>query len=192
MNDEPPALDSVSLHRTVAKSVHPWMTEEETAFLAEHIRRTDRVFEWGAGSSTLWLAARCRRLTSVEHNPFVTRTLLQVLPDNVSLLHIPPEQPFSEGKGDDGDLDTFRSYTEAYTGKGIDVVLIDGRARVACARQVAEIAQYAPHPGLKVFIHDANREEYQRIWVRDDKRWGREFLTPVKQVGSLLLMGMRD
>lgn len=167
------------------------MTSEETAFLAEHIRRTDRVFEWGAGSSTLWLAARCRRLTSVEHNPFVTRTLLQVLPDNVSLLHIPPEHPFSDAKGGDGDLDTFRSYTEAYTGKGIDVVLIDGRARVACARQVAEIAQYAPHPGLKVFIHDANREEYKRIWVRDDKRWGREFLAPIKAVGSLLLLGMR-
>jgi hypothetical protein len=47
----------------------PWLTIEAVAFL-EHRLACDGVgFEWGSGRSTVWLARRVRRLTSIEHDP---------------------------------------------------------------------------------------------------------------------------
>ena len=35
----------------------------------QHLKRDHRVFEWGSGGSTLYLAKRCKELTSIEHAP---------------------------------------------------------------------------------------------------------------------------
>lgn len=47
----------------------PWLTPAANDFLASWLRPEHIGFEWGAGRSTLWLARRCARVFSVEHDP---------------------------------------------------------------------------------------------------------------------------
>jgi predicted O-methyltransferase YrrM len=47
----------------------PWLTREAIGMLTDLIRRDDRILEWGAGTSTAWLAARADRVLSIEHDP---------------------------------------------------------------------------------------------------------------------------
>jgi len=169
----------------------PMMTDEEIAFLDAGLKPSDRVWEWGAGGSTLWLAARVKQVTAVEHQRTFAADVIQAAPSNVSLLYCPPEFPYAEGTEDDGDLETFRSYVGAYTGELIDVVVIDGRARLWCARQVAENAAFGPHPEMRFYLHDADRSAYRRIWEDDPKLWGDGWFSPVERVGNLLRMEMR-
>lgn len=139
----------------------------EIEFLRSHLKPTDRVFEWGTGATTKLFSRLCRSVTSVEHDAvFAAKTILEMQP-NTSVLHVPPNGPLRY-VGDDGDGDSFRSYVEAYTGAGVDVVLIDGRARVACARRVAETAPFGPTPETRVFLHDWAREEYAPIYLGTD------------------------
>ena len=63
----------------------PWMPYSAAAWLNSALRTSDRVFEFGAGSSTLWLAERVESVTSVEHDPTWERMLRQRLPSNVEL-----------------------------------------------------------------------------------------------------------
>lgn len=147
----------------------PWMTPAEIDLLERNLRPWMRVFEFGSGSSTEWLARRVRHVTSVEHNPFFAARAVLNAPSNASVLYVPPDMPYSEGGADDGDWSSFRSYIEAYQGRGIDVVLVDGRARLEALRFVAERAPFGPTPDMLVFVHDVNRIELEPAWRdRDD------------------------
>src|SRR3990172_1447762 len=88
----------------------PLMSTEELDFLGQHIKPTDTVFEWGAGASTLWLAERCRGLTTVEHKRHVAQIVTLFAPDNVSVVYAPPDHPYQEGTEDDGEPEVFRRY----------------------------------------------------------------------------------
>ena len=166
------------------------LNEEEMLFLASHVKSTDTAFEWGTGESTVLLASRCRRVTSVEHQPLrAAQMLLWAMANgvtNLSVLSIPPDLPYAEGTDDDGDASTFRNYVKAYTGEGVDIVLIDGRSRVPCARQIVEVAQFGPTPETKVFIHDVDREQLEPIWRGDHA-----YFCEIARVGRLMLCGMK-
>ncbi len=152
------------------------LNDAELAFLGEYVTRSTTVFEYGSGVSTMYLAPRCRRLITVEHQPaWAAMMTLWAHNDgmhNVTVICCPPNMPYVEGTADDGDLSTFRSYVESYTGKSVDVVIIDGRARVETARYVLERAPFGPSPGLSVFLHDADREQYAPILTmfKEEKR----------------------
>lgn len=47
----------------------PWLTREAIRMLADLLKRDDRILEWGAGTSTAWLAARAGSVLSIEHDP---------------------------------------------------------------------------------------------------------------------------
>jgi predicted O-methyltransferase YrrM len=44
----------------------PWLTPAAVRFLDLWLKPSDRVFEWGAGRSTTWIARRVHSVTSVE------------------------------------------------------------------------------------------------------------------------------
>ena len=134
------------------------MTDDELQLLDANVTDRDVVWEWGCGASTLFLAERCKFVYAVEHQRVWFAKLLPKIPSNVALLYVPQEHSIPEGF--DGDYSSHRRYVEAYNGKGIDVVVIDGRARVACLEQVAQRADYGPPDDMRVFLHDFGREEY--------------------------------
>jgi hypothetical protein len=98
------------------------------------------VFEYGAGNSTLWWAARVAEVTSVEHDPEWVASL--ALPDNATLIEAERGSP---------------AYIEAAAGGGYDVVVVDGRDRVKCSAVAAE----AVSPTGVIVWDDTDRVEYR-------------------------------
>ena len=47
----------------------PWWSLSAIRKVKEHLKRDHRVFEWGSGGSTVFLAKECKELTSIEHDP---------------------------------------------------------------------------------------------------------------------------
>ena len=129
-----------------------------SAFLAE--RPAARVFEYGSGASTVWLAQRSTSLLSVEHDPAWHALVRDRLGDrgNTTLLLRPPERPAREtayGSGKPGWTDCdFRSYVAEIDchETDFDLIVIDGRARAACLGHA--IDRLAPG-GMIVFDNSA-------------------------------------
>jgi precorrin-6B methylase 2 len=130
------------------------------AFLGE--RPGARVFEWGSGASTLWLAARAGSVTSIEHDAAWAEVLRPKLPGHASVTVVEPEPSASpvigSAKPGHAGLD-FSSYVAAIEAtEGLfDVIVIDGRAREACLERAVE--RLAPD-GLIVF-DNVDRQRYR-------------------------------
>ncbi len=143
----------------------PWWTfsaiDRVEEFLAQHPQA--RVFEYGSGSSTIWLAKRAGTVESVEHDPDWTA---QMEPHvrrhpNIRLRTIVPTQSAtpdcaSEKAGWQG-FD-FSSYVHAIDNTdAYDLIVVDGRARSDCLKAAL------PHlrPGGLIVFDDSYRNRYQ-------------------------------
>ncbi len=142
----------------------PWWTFDSAdrmeAFL--RLRPGARVFEWGSGASTLWLAERAGSVHSVEHHAGWAADLTPRLPANVTLEVVEPAESArpavgSRKPGHEG-LD-FSAYVDAidHTTGAFDVIVIDGRAREAClAKAVNRLA-----PGGVIVFDNVDRQRYR-------------------------------
>jgi predicted O-methyltransferase YrrM len=146
----------------------PWWTysaiEETEQFLLGERNEEARVFEFGAGASTLWLASRAGEVHSVEHDMPFAEILRPRIKDyeNVDLRCVPAtprhaeSTAVSERKGHE-DLD-FGDYVRTIDEVGgmFDLIVIDGRARTACLEAAL------PHlgDGGIVLFDNAGRKRY--------------------------------
>ena len=160
--------------RDLASLDLPWWTyraiDEVERFLAS--RPGARVFEYGSGASTVWLARRADRVESVEHDlrfAAEVRDLVDGL-DNVVLHEVPATTTEAQavvrsGRHGQTDLD-FGAYVRAIdrVGGRFDLVVIDGRARVACLHHALD---HLAEDGLVVF-DDVRRRRYRTVMELDD------------------------
>jgi len=122
----------------------PWWTYDAIDAVEARLReRPDaRVFEYGAGASTVWLARRAGAVVSIEHDPdwhtLVGERTARF--DHITLRHVPPDRDhagpeFASSKAGYEGL-TFRTYAGAIGAEEepFDLIVIDGRARTACLR----------------------------------------------------------
>jgi Methyltransferase domain len=121
----------------------PWWTFAATAWLDAFLRaRPGAVaFEYGAGASTVWLARRCARVHSVEHDAPWAGTVSRLVAShpNVRLTCVPPEPLDAQGsryqsrKAGWRHL-SFERYVRAIDAVpgAFDVIVVDGRCRRAC------------------------------------------------------------
>jgi hypothetical protein len=145
----------------------PWWTysaiQAVETWLATH-GRPIRVFEYGSGASTLWLARRADEVYSVEHDRRFGEFLAAKLRDhpNVSLSIVEPvESPApqvpSAKEGHSG-LD-FSRYVATIDEVGglFSLIVIDGRAREAC------LAAAIPHlePEGVIVFDNSRRRRYR-------------------------------
>lgn len=122
-----------------------------------------RVFEYGAGASTVWLGRRAREVHSVEHDagfasfldplldpfPHVSLRLVQAVESAA------PTTP-SRRRGHGGlDFTEYVAAIDDVPGQ-FDLVVVDGSARVASARR--SLPRLAP--GGVLLLDNANRREY--------------------------------
>lgn len=104
----------------------PWYTYGSIRFIEERISPAMTVFEYGSGHSTLWWSQRSASVDGCEHDPGWYALMRDKFPDNVDCSLV--------------ELDDRGSYAEAIHRKGrrFDVVVIDGRNRVQCAKRALE------------------------------------------------------
>lgn len=146
----------------------PWWTYKSIdvvdAWISAHPRPI-RVFEYGSGASTLWLARRVDEVHSVEHHAGFAEYLRPELEkhDNITFSVVEPvksDHPaVPSAKGGHAGLD-FSDYVAAIdkVDGRFDIVVIDGRAREACL--TAALPRLAPG-GIVVF-DNTRRARYQQ------------------------------
>lgn len=141
----------------------PWWTFSSIAAVETYLAAAPRrVFEYGCGASTLWLAARSRQVVSIEPDPEWHAMVLGDLKgrDNVELRLAPAQSSGRIGSQKDGFagqyFDDFVAAIDAET-EPFDVIVIDGRAREACLEAAL------PHlaDGGIIVFDDTNRKRYR-------------------------------
>lgn len=129
----------------------------EQNFLLFHIDENKTVLEYGSGESTIEIANICKNIVSVEHQKSWYDQLMLSIPSNCVLILKEPNAYFAES-GDDGTYEQFHEYVRCPLSYGnFDIILIDGRARMACA----SVCNMMGHKDTLIFIHDFHREEYR-------------------------------
>lgn len=99
----------------------PWYTYPAIRFLEQRTPLHAKVFEYGMGNSTLWWSRRVQIVESCEHDAVWLNRMRPMLPTNART-HFHPV--------------TSDDYVQAALRSAhlIDILVIDGRRRVACAR----------------------------------------------------------
>jgi tRNA A58 N-methylase Trm61 len=122
----------------------PWYTYAAVAFLEPRIHRGMSVFEYGSGNSTLWWSSRVGRVVGCEHRRKWYRFVAGQAPANVHLIL--------------AGADSGKEYSTVVGGfeNEFDIVVLDGRERVACARNCLP----ALKPGGVVIWDNSDRESY--------------------------------
>ena len=120
----------------------PWWTYRAIdivdAWLAAHMRPV-RVFEYGSGASTIWLADRSAEVQSVEHDrafgDFIGSVLVRR--PEIHFRVVPPTPSSNPVVASSKEGNSGRDFTDYVSaihdpGGAFDLIVIDGRAREAC------------------------------------------------------------
>lgn len=127
----------------------PWWTYDAIERVEDFLRarKASRVFEYGSGASTVWLAKRADSVISIDHDAGwieFSRPRLAEL-GNATVEHVPADERLDpDGRyrsGKPGYRDTsFHAYVDAidrWPGQ-FDLIVVDGRARSACLMKAVE------------------------------------------------------
>lgn len=106
----------------------PWITYPAIEFISQFDFSSKLVFEYGSGNSTLFWAKRVKHLTSVESDPLWYEHMADKIPANVEYMLHTDSADYAE--------------SISCTGKTFDIIVIDGKARLACAK--AAVHQLRP------------------------------------------------
>jgi hypothetical protein len=150
----------------------PWWSmqamDEVDAFLRAHPGA--RVFEYGSGASTVWLAKRAGSVVSVEHDEHWAGEVRDRLAGhaNVELRVVPPDDSYVDERYASAKRGwqsrTFRNYAHAIEdeeGK-FDLIVVDGRARSACL----EVARSAVMKEGMILFDNSDRRRYREAIVK--------------------------
>lgn len=101
----------------------PWYTYSFRSFLEPRLTENMRVFEYGAGLSSLWYATRVAQVVSVEHNQDWADILRRKAPSNLQVLLEPDKAAY---------IEAIRCH------EPFDVVVVDGLHRPCSAAFAAK------------------------------------------------------
>jgi hypothetical protein len=154
-----------SQRRTSLDDALPWITYEAQRALERILTPEMRVFEYGTGGSTLFLAPRVAELVSVEHDPDWHAKVQARVGNRSELMLVPPTD---EAPGDYASTDkrdqgrSFRAYAETidrFPDGYFDLLLIDGRARSSCFRH----GRAKVRAGGWILLDNSDRPEYASV-----------------------------
>jgi hypothetical protein len=127
----------------------PWLTEPAIEFLEKYLAGEcdgkAQVLEFGCGASTVWLGKRAYRVVSIDHKEKWYRYIQCRVGENVDLRleKLPHDGVCTKLKDEEFDL-----------------VLIDGRMRVGCARTAKRLVR----AGGILMLDNAERGKYVGIY----------------------------
>lgn len=168
MEDESKKLNKYGKH--IFSS--PDMDEDNVNFIEKYLTKEKNMLEFGSGGSTIHFAGKVKKLISIEHDPYWAQKVLSYLDmkeiNNAKLIYAQPNQNFELGSTPR----TFRqieffNYIRVpdYIIKNVpdftfDIVFIDGRARVECAKYIFPLL----HEDSLVIMHDyIGRHRYHSV-----------------------------
>lgn len=165
-----------NIERMIALGL-PWWNVAATREVAEFLRARPkaRVFEYGAGASTIWLARHAASVTSVEHHVEWHQRLTKevVRFPNIDLRHR------------ELDGDAYIGAIDAAEGL-FDLIVVDGRRRTEC------LARAIPHlaPGGILLLDDSGRSRYrnaiENCGLSERRYFGRSYCVPYPDFTSIL------
>lgn len=126
----------------------PWMNYAFVELLNERMNKNLNLFEYGAGFSSLYFAERLKAVVSIEYDKVWEDKLRELLKpcSNHSLLVEPVGEKY---------IDAAKNHPDVF-----DVILVDGRERVACFKSGIEALS---DRGL-IILDDSDRAEYQEAF----------------------------
>lgn len=132
-----------SLHSVDSKKLPiPWFSYPFLDFITTRFSKKMKVFEYGAGNSTIWWSNFAEEVVSCEHDKFWVEKL-KPLPTNVKIFH--------------KDLDSgYEQFIENYKNY-FDVIVIDGRKRNECIKNSLNSLNKS---GV-IILDDSNRIAYE-------------------------------
>jgi hypothetical protein len=156
----------------------PWMPFAAIRFIENLLTKDAKVFEYGAGGSSLFFASRVQKVVAVEHNAEWARRVSDLAQErmltNLEVMHIAPQPDAGAGERDPADLNSyassdisFREHSFQNYAASIDrfptgffkIVVIDGRARPSCSQHaLPKIGS-----GDWMILDNAERSEYRHI-----------------------------
>lgn len=155
----------------------PWWNVQATREVAEYLAAHPgaRVFEYGSGASTAWLARRSGEVISVEHDAAWHAIIqpLVITRGNVTVMQ-------RELAG--------TAYVDAIGEAGglFDLVVIDGRRRADCLRSALPFLK----PGGIVLFDDTNRRRYRAAiagcGLRVRRHFGLSYCVPYPDSSTIL------
>lgn len=121
----------------------PWLSCGANMILVDRLKSDFSIYEFGSGNSTLYFAQKVNEVVSVEHDDTWFQKIKSSMPANVNLVY---------KKLDSGQYEThIKDYKEHF-----DIVIVDGRKRVDCARNSVESLK----PDGVLIFDDFDREKY--------------------------------
>ena len=154
----------------------PWWPYGAVAWVAESLPVGARVFEYGGGGSTLWLEDHSAVVTVVEHDEGWRTQLAAALRPGATLLFRPPAPSGAvTSVAAPGYFDAYVAAIGDQADISLDLVIVDGRARVECARR----AMPKVRPGGLLLLDDTDRARY-RPAVEMLTGWERHVFTGLK------------
>lgn len=124
----------------------PWMNYDVIRFLEDRLDKNMSLFEYGSGYSTSFYANLVANVVSVEFDEYWRDRIQPLMPQNVDLI-------FQEA-----DVDGDYCRTIRRSGRGFDVVIVDGKDRVNCIVQAADTVS---ERGV-IILDDSHRDRYRR------------------------------
>lgn len=127
----------------------PWVTYSFIDFIKERLNKSQKVFEYGSGSSTLFYAKRVGKVVSVEHDQSWYQKIVGSKPENAEMI-------FTK-------LETGGEYSKkaALLEEKFDIIIVDGRDRVNCCLESIQ----ALSPSGVIVLDDSERKEYEKARV---------------------------
>jgi SAM-dependent methyltransferase len=161
-----PYLRSLAVDRSPLDDGIPWLAYRAVAWLERTLREDMKVFEYGSGGSTIFLARRVSQVVSVEPDrawrDLTERALTELRLRNVTYLLREPA-PASPGAFSSTDpayqglgFEAYVKSIDAYPDATFDLVAVDGRARPACViRSISKVK-----PDGYILLDDSDRPYY--------------------------------
>jgi predicted O-methyltransferase YrrM len=114
----------------------PWMNYGTISMLDGFIEPDTRIFEYGSGLSTVWLARRSRQVHAVEHDQFwFDSYLTHAGRSGAKVRHVPSTGDKFYAPGDDPYVNAPASAGE----QAFDLIIIDGWARCSCLLRAPDL-----------------------------------------------------
>lgn len=155
----------------------PWLTLPAIRWVEQVVTSETRVFEYGAGGSTLFFAEHARSVHTVEHDPdWAIRVRAAIAAASLSSATIELVEPTLDpalADADPADPDayvtsdvrlagySFHRYVtriDRFADCSFDLILVDGRARPACLKHAMAKVRIGGH----LVLDNSERKQYRR------------------------------